>query len=101
MFAAPNPHPPLEASLKIGTVEHEGRAVLAAPNGETWHALEVEARDMLELIELRPELDSLQGAIGRELPAARVLPPLRPGKVVAIGLNYLDHCRESGVEPPA
>lgn len=26
--------------------------------------------------------------------------PLRPGKIVAIGLNYLDHCREADVEPP-
>jgi len=31
----------------------------------------------------------------------RLLPPvLRPGKIVAIGLNYLDHCRELGLEPP-
>lgn len=29
------------------------------------------------------------------------LPPVTPGKVVAIGLNYLDHIRESGVEPPS
>ncbi|HWI74693.1 MAG TPA: fumarylacetoacetate hydrolase family protein [Baekduia sp.] len=27
-------------------------------------------------------------------------PPLLPGKVVAIGLNYLDHCREANVDPP-
>ena len=25
----------------------------------------------------------------------------RPGKIVAIGLNYMDHARESGMEPPA
>lgn len=25
----------------------------------------------------------------------------RPGKIVAIGLNYMDHVRESGMEPPA
>ena len=24
----------------------------------------------------------------------------RPGKIVAIGLNYMDHVRESGTEPP-
>jgi 2-keto-4-pentenoate hydratase/2-oxohepta-3-ene-1,7-dioic acid hydratase in catechol pathway len=28
------------------------------------------------------------------------LAPLRPGKVVAIGLNYLDHIREAGLERP-
>ncbi|WP_272473015.1 fumarylacetoacetate hydrolase family protein [Baekduia alba] len=30
-----------------------------------------------------------------------VLAPVTGGKVVAIGLNYLDHVRESGMEPPA
>ncbi len=31
-----------------------------------------------------------------------LLAPLgRPGKIVAIGLNYMDHCREQDLEPPA
>lgn len=42
-------------------------------------------------------------------PALRPLPggqrstgaPLQPGKIVAIGLNYRDHAREAGIEPPA
>jgi 2-keto-4-pentenoate hydratase/2-oxohepta-3-ene-1,7-dioic acid hydratase in catechol pathway len=33
--------------------------------------------------------------------SGRLLPPLRPGKVVAIGLNYRDHVRESGMTAPA
>lgn len=28
-------------------------------------------------------------------------PVRRPGKIVAIGLNYMDHCREQKVDPPA
>ena len=28
-------------------------------------------------------------------------PIARPGKIVCIGLNYADHCREQGIEPPA
>lgn len=33
--------------------------------------------------------------------AARILAPvLKPSKIVAIGLNYMDHCREQKVEPP-
>jgi 2-keto-4-pentenoate hydratase/2-oxohepta-3-ene-1,7-dioic acid hydratase in catechol pathway len=33
--------------------------------------------------------------------SARLLAPiLNPGKIVAIGLNYMDHCREQKVEPP-
>jgi 2-keto-4-pentenoate hydratase/2-oxohepta-3-ene-1,7-dioic acid hydratase in catechol pathway len=33
--------------------------------------------------------------------AVRPLAPLRPGKVIAVGQNYLDHVREQGAEPPA
>ncbi len=29
-----------------------------------------------------------------------LLPIPRPGKIVAVGQNYLDHCREQGKEPP-
>ncbi|MHB1570007.1 MAG: fumarylacetoacetate hydrolase family protein, partial [Solirubrobacteraceae bacterium] len=32
---------------------------------------------------------------------ARLLPPLRPGKIVAIGLNYQDHIREAGLTAPS
>jgi 2-keto-4-pentenoate hydratase/2-oxohepta-3-ene-1,7-dioic acid hydratase in catechol pathway len=44
-------------------------------------------------VEDRPEGD---GATATELAA----PLLAPGSIVAIGLNYLDHCREFGTEPP-
>ncbi|MBL7202624.1 MAG: fumarylacetoacetate hydrolase family protein, partial [Anaerolineae bacterium] len=27
-------------------------------------------------------------------------PVPRPSKIIAIGLNYMDHCREQGHEPP-
>lgn len=43
-----------------------------------------------------------QGAsAGRPLSAVRLLAPVpNPSKVVAIGLNYMDHCRENNLEPP-
>jgi len=31
----------------------------------------------------------------------RLSPLPRPGKIVCVGLNYHDHCREQGLEPPA
>ena len=31
----------------------------------------------------------------------RLAPILKPGKIVAVGLNYLDHCLEQGKTPPA
>lgn len=40
---------------------------------------------------------------GVDIPAdARIGPPIeRPSKIVCVGLNYLQHARESGAEPPA
>jgi 5-carboxymethyl-2-hydroxymuconate isomerase len=45
----------------------------------------------------------LAAAVERGGPAdalPRLQAPLRPGKIVAIGLNYLDHVRETGMEAP-
>jgi 2-keto-4-pentenoate hydratase/2-oxohepta-3-ene-1,7-dioic acid hydratase in catechol pathway len=42
------------------------------------------------------------GANGSAIPLAdvRLLSPVVPGKVVAVGQNYMDHIREQGAEPP-
>jgi 2-keto-4-pentenoate hydratase/2-oxohepta-3-ene-1,7-dioic acid hydratase in catechol pathway len=54
--------------------------------------------------------DALREAVRAADPAAaaldagavEILAPLpRPGKLVAVGLNYYDHAKEGGVEPPA
>jgi 5-carboxymethyl-2-hydroxymuconate isomerase len=39
---------------------------------------------------------------GSGLPLAdvRLLAPIAPGKILAVGQNYLDHIREQGIEPP-
>src|SRR3954453_22736347 len=39
---------------------------------------------------------------GSSLPLrdVRLLAPLAPGKILAVGQNYLDHIREQGIEPP-
>jgi 2-keto-4-pentenoate hydratase/2-oxohepta-3-ene-1,7-dioic acid hydratase in catechol pathway len=39
---------------------------------------------------------------GASVPAAEctLLAPLTPGKILAVGQNYLDHIREQGAEPP-
>jgi 2-keto-4-pentenoate hydratase/2-oxohepta-3-ene-1,7-dioic acid hydratase in catechol pathway len=40
--------------------------------------------------------------VDRELPVTdvRLLAPVIPGKVLAVGQNYLDHIREQGIDPP-
>ena len=40
------------------------------------------------------------GADTRRLDAVRLLSPVAPGKIVAVGLNYRDHARELGMEIP-
>lgn len=38
---------------------------------------------------------------GKSLSDVKLMAPvLNPSKVIAIGLNYMDHCREQGIEPP-
>ncbi len=41
-------------------------------------------------------------ALDEEVPLqqARHLAPFVPGKIIAVGLNYADHCREAGFETP-
>jgi 2-keto-4-pentenoate hydratase/2-oxohepta-3-ene-1,7-dioic acid hydratase in catechol pathway len=45
----------------------------------------------------------LAGVVGPLVDPTGVKPraPLpRPGKIICVGLNYLDHCREQGIQPP-
>ncbi len=54
--------------------------------------------------DLRALVARVEGSGGEPVDPASVelLAPLgRPGKIVCVGLNYRDHCREQGIEPPA
>ena len=63
---------------------------------------------LLEFIQAGPQaLEQASSALNSgsllAVPAdsLRLLAPLaNPGKIIAIGLNYMDHCREQKVEPP-
>lgn len=36
------------------------------------------------------------------LSEVKILPPIsQPEKIICVGLNYIDHCKETGMEPPA
>lgn len=73
---------------------------IAAEHENVWRELDVDHADFVQV--LRDGADALptvrDGAA--EITDPEFLAPLRPGKIIAIGLNYLDHVRESGVEPP-
>lgn len=48
---------------------------------------------------VRQNPEQAEGAV-RPLSSVVLRPPLRPGKIVCVGLNYLDHIREVGREVP-
>jgi 2-keto-4-pentenoate hydratase/2-oxohepta-3-ene-1,7-dioic acid hydratase in catechol pathway len=88
--------------MRYVTVEHDGTPLVAVERGDAIHPIE-ELRGVDLATALRDgdpgRYEASPDALDRD--ATRSAPPVRPGKVVAIGLNYLDHVRESGVEAPA
>lgn len=68
----------------FGFVDHN----IITPTSSNWNEILVGAR-----------LHSVSNALS--LNEVRLLAPIeKPGKIVAIGLNYYDHCRETNTEPP-
>jgi 2-keto-4-pentenoate hydratase/2-oxohepta-3-ene-1,7-dioic acid hydratase in catechol pathway len=82
--------------MRLATVRADGGECLAAADGGDYRRLEV-AGDLTSL--LNADVDPRHLPVG-ELVDGVLAAPLRPGKVVAIGLNYLDHIRESNLERP-
>lgn len=49
-----------------------------------------------QLIEQRVNEDAIFN-----LSEVKILPPIaKPDKIICVGLNYFDHCKETGMEPP-
>lgn len=89
--------------MRFATVLYNGVPhLVAAPDEQSPRLIEGFA-DMFGIISApRPTLEAAY-ANGKPLPETgwRWLAPLpRPGKIIAIGLNYADHCRETGQQPP-
>ena len=90
--------------MKLGRVRHraavhlarieDGHAVLLEPESDT-----PRADVMVDAIATRAELDGVGPRVS--LDGVELLAPVRrPGKIVAIGLNYADHVGESAMELP-
>jgi acylpyruvate hydrolase len=57
--------------------------------------------DLRSVVEREPD-ELLAAGAERSLAELRLLAPLRrPGKIVCVGLNYRDHCREQDIAEPA
>jgi 2-keto-4-pentenoate hydratase/2-oxohepta-3-ene-1,7-dioic acid hydratase in catechol pathway len=79
--------------------------VVASPNG----SVVAQARagrlqglggEVAELLVGIPKHEKTQADLGN-LTDARLQPPIRPSKIVAIGLNYRDHIVEAGLDTPS
>lgn len=93
--------------MKIGRAVFAGKEEFCISDGsEEWlrvSLLGVEVPDLPALIERLAEIRELASSgRGETLPGdPRIAcPVVRPNKMLAIGLNYLDHIRETGVEAP-
>jgi 2-keto-4-pentenoate hydratase/2-oxohepta-3-ene-1,7-dioic acid hydratase in catechol pathway len=83
--------------MRLATVRMDGGERLAAADGRSYRRLDAPG-DLTGL--LRAGVDPRQLPLGEQVDGD-LAAPLRPGKIVAIGLNYLDHIRESNLERPA
>lgn len=73
-----------EGSVKLGRVEDDRIQPVAAQS----------MQEIIKGEDADPAGDSMPAK------EVRILAPLRPGKIVAVGQNYMDHIREQGNEPP-
>jgi 2,4-didehydro-3-deoxy-L-rhamnonate hydrolase len=93
--------------MKLIRFGEEGRESPGIILGEIPHSLEGFEEDFNESFFQTGGLDRLRNFIrGRQLrplpTGTRLGPPVaRPSKIVCIGLNYADHARETGAQPPA
>ncbi len=86
--------------MRIGTAVTDGgeRRAVVQRDGALLPLGDDAGASLEALIAAGAPLTAAPGAA--PLAGARLTAPLRPGKIVAIGLNYLDHVRETGMEAP-
>lgn len=74
--------------------EYKGNEVYGVASGDT-----IEVTDATWCDILAGQTGTVTDAVARDS-VTLLCPVQRPGKIVAIGLNYLDHCRETNTQPP-
>ena len=87
--------------MKIARIDVDGAERLARIEGDVAHLVELDGSSPLALLLGDPSSLPHLAADPIPLDRARLLAPIaRPGSVIAVGLNYADHARESGVDAP-
>jgi 2-keto-4-pentenoate hydratase/2-oxohepta-3-ene-1,7-dioic acid hydratase in catechol pathway len=90
--------------VRIARFVHPGSA--AVPSGVSWGVVEGAADASLDALTVaaidgHPFAGITFTGDRWALPDVRLLSPILPSKVVAVGKNYADHANEMGGEPPA
>jgi 5-carboxymethyl-2-hydroxymuconate isomerase len=86
--------------MRLGTATTEDGQTAVVVRDDGIHV--IPGRSLAELVALdAAALDAaVSEAAAQPSPGATLQAPVRPGKIVAIGLNYLDHVREAGMAVP-
>ncbi len=87
--------------MRLLTFRYQNDVMAGVLEGE--NVLPLPWPDVKSLIESGLDAAAEAAAAAQALPLADVsllAPILKPGKIVAIGLNYLNHCLEQGKTPP-
>ena len=83
--------------MRIYRIEHEGTPRWARAVDEELLALYDPSCDLGDIVAGRSQPGAREVPLGR----AKLLAPVeRPGKIVCVGVNYLDHGRETNTTPP-
>lgn len=89
-----------ESSERIGIVVPQGVIDVTKHKPESFPSMTAVLDGWLTL---RPLLDELEASTPADFPLSSVTllaPVARPGKIMAIGLNYADHAKEAGMDLP-
>ena len=86
--------------MRIVTLHSPEGRTLAVERDNDFFAIEAPTDLSAALADLGPDALLVAAAQATRPTSGRLLAPLRPRKIVAVGLNFLDHIRETGLERP-
>jgi 5-carboxymethyl-2-hydroxymuconate isomerase len=89
--------------MRYGTLVVDGALRVAVDDGSGFRVVQAGGgRSLSDVLGLAPaERESALAPADPAPAGARMRAPLAPASIVAVGLNYLDHIRETGMQRPA
>ncbi len=86
--------------MRVGTAIAAGRQRVVVQREGRWYG--VEGGDSQDLVRMLGRAErSASWRPGEPLNDVQLLAPLQPRSIIGVGLNYLDHIRETGMERPS